>query len=116
MEIKNVFFVIVLEGITDFAAFAAKEELSSRTAYFTTRENKRLLGHVVKQFERQSLMSCSRLCLRNGWCTSTNFIMSSKDDNGTCELNQHDISLINEDNQFHQQEGITFSVLLKVRC
>ena len=117
MEIKNVFFFIVLEGITDFAAFAAKEESSSLTAYFTTRENKRLLGHVVKQFERQSLMSCSLLCLRNGWCTSTNFIMSSKkDDQGTCELNQHDISLINDDNEFHQQEGITFSVLLKVRC
>ena len=117
MEIKNVFFFIVLERITDFAAFAAKEEPSSRTTYFTTRENKRLLGHVVKQFKRQSLMSCSQLCLRNGWCTSTNFIMSSKkDDKGTCELNQHDISLINEDNEFHQQEGIIFSVLLKVRC
>ena len=117
MEIKNVFFFIVLEGITDFAAFAAKEEPSSRTAYFTTRENKRLLGHVVKQVKRQSLMSCSQLCLRNGWCTSTNFIMSSKkDDKGTCELNQHDISLINEDNEFHQQEGIIFSVPLKVRC
>ena len=35
----------------DFAAFAAKEKPSSRTAYFTTRENKRLLGHVVKQFD-----------------------------------------------------------------
>ena len=101
----------------DFAAFATKEESSSHTAYFTTRENKRLLGYVVKQFESQSLMSCSQLCLRNGWCTSTNFMMSSKkDDKGTCELNKHDISLINEDTEFHEQEGITFSMLLKVRC
>ena len=117
MEIKNVFFFIFFEGLVEFAAFAAKEEPSSRTAYFTTWENKRLLGYVVKQFESQSLMSCSQLCFRNGWCTSTNFIMSSKkDDKGTCELNEHDISLRNEDNEFHEQEGITFSMLLKVRC
>ena len=113
MEIKNVFFFIVLEGITDFAAFAAKEEPLSRTAYFTTRENKRLLGHVVKQFERQSLMSCSQLCLRNGWCTSTNFVMSSKkDDKGTCELNQHKISFMDENAGFVGQQGVTFSMLL----
>ena len=41
---------------------------------------------------------------------------SKKDDKGTCELNKHDISLINEDSEFHEQEGITFSMLLKVRC
>ena len=117
MEIKNVFFFIFLEGLMEFAAFAAKEEPSSRTAYVTTWENKRLLGYVVKQFESQSLMLCSQLCLRNGWCTSTNFIMSSKkDDKGTCELNKHNISLISEDNEFLKQEGITFSILLKVRC
>ena len=113
----NFFFLLTfLEGMTDFAAFAAKEEPSSRTAYFTTRKSKRLLGHVVKQFGSESLMSCSQLCLRNGWCTSTNFIMSSKnDDKGTCELNKHDISLVNEDSEFHEQEGIIFSMLLKVR-
>ena len=117
MEVKFIFLLTFLEGITDFAAFAAKEEPSSRTAYFTTRENKRLLGHVVKQFESESLMSCSQLCLRSGWCISTNFIMSSKkDDKGTCELNKHDISFINEDSEFHEQEGIAFSMLLKVRC
>ena len=41
---------------------------------------------------------------------------SKKDDKGTCELNEHDISLISEDSEFHEQEGITFSMLLKVRC
>jgi len=41
---------------------------------------------------------------------------SKKDDKGTCELNMHDISLSNEDSEFHEQEGITFSRLLKVRC
>ena len=120
MKVNFFFLLTFLEGIADFAAFAAfaaKEEPSSRTAYFTSRKNKRLLGHVVKQFESQSLMSCSQLCLRSGWCTSTNFIMpSKKDDKGTCELNKHDFSLSNEDSEFHEQEGITFSRLLKVRC
>jgi len=117
MEVKFFFLLIFLAGMMDFEAFAAIEEPSSRTGFFTTEKNKRLLGHVVKQFESESLMSCSQLCLRSGWCTSTNFIMSSKkDDKGTCELNKHDISLINEDSEFHEQEGITFSMLLKVRC
>ena len=115
MEIKEVVFFIL--SMMDFPVFAAKEEPSSLTAFITTVENKRLLGYVVKQFESQSLISCSQLCLRNGWCTSTNFIMSSKkDEKGTCELNKHDISLINEDTEFHEQEGSTFSMLLKVRC
>ena len=117
MEGKFFFLFIFLEGMMDFAAFAAIEEPLSSTAYFTTEKNKRLLGHVVKQFESESLMSCSQLCLRSGWCTSTNFIMSSKkDDRGTCELNKHDISLVNEVSEFQEQEGITFSMLLKVRC
>ena len=42
--------------------------------------------------------------------------MSSRDDDkGTCELNKHNISLINEDTEFHDQKDVTFSLLLKVR-
>ena len=98
-----------------FAAFAADEELRCHSAFFTTWENSRLQGYVVRRFESSSLMSCSQLCLRNSWCTSTNFKMSSKkDDKGTCELNKHDISVINENTEFHDQEDVTFSLLLKV--
>ena len=39
---------------------------------------------------------------------------SMKDGKGTCELNKHDISLINEKANFHDQQGVTFSMLLKV--
>ena len=39
---ENVSFFIFLDGMMDW------EEPSSRTAYFTTGENKRLLGYVVK--------------------------------------------------------------------
>ena len=112
---KNVLFLILIQRIVYFAAFAADKEWVSRSAYFTTHENRRLKGHVVKRFESRSLMSCSQLCLSNSWCTSTNFKMSSKkDDKGTCELNKHDISVINEDKEFDDQEDVTFALLLKV--
>ena len=39
---------------------------------------------------------------------------SKKDGKGTCELNKHDISLIDENAEFVDQEGVTFSMLLKV--
>ena len=39
---------------------------------------------------------------------------SNKDGKGTCELNKHDISLIDENAEFVDQEGVTFSMLLKV--
>ena len=114
--VKKVFFVIVFQRIVFLiVTFAAEEESFSRSAFFTKRENKRLQGYVVKQFESPSLMSCSHLCFRNSWCTSTNFNMSSKeDDKGTCELNKNDISVINENTEFYNQEDVTFSLLLKV--
>ena len=39
-----------------------------------------------------------------------------KDGKGTCELNKHDISLISENANFHDQQGagVTFSMLLRV--
>ena len=113
--VKIVFFYILIQRTVYFAAFAADEESNSRSAHFTPRKNKRLQGYVVQRFESPSLMSCSQLCLRNSWCTSTNFKMSSRDDDkGTCELNKHNISLINEDTEFHDQKDVTFSLLLKV--
>ena len=39
---------------------------------------------------------------------------SKKDGKGTCELNKHDIPLIDENEEFVDEEGVTFSVLLKV--
>ena len=54
--------------------------------------------------------------MRYAWCTSTNYKMSSKKDGkGTCELNKHDISLIDDENAyFHDQQGVTFSMLLVI--
>ena len=111
-RVKN--FMFFLFQIT-FVFSAGETAKFSRSSYFTTRENKQLKGYVVKRFDSPSLLSCGQQCMRNAWCTSTNYKMSSeKDGKGTCELSKHDISLINGDTNFHDQEGVTFSMLLKV--
>ena len=40
---------------------------------------------------------------------------SKKDSKGTCELNKHAISLIDENINFYDQQGVIFSTLLKVK-
>ena len=95
--------------------FVFSNAISSRSSYFTTRENNQLKGYVVKRFDSPSLLSCSQQCMRNAWCTSTNYKTSSKKDGkGTCELNKHDISLVNEDISLDDHQGVTLSILLKV--
>ena len=101
---------ILINTTTSFAA-----EENSQSGYFQTRENKRLPGHVVKRFSSPSLMSCSQSCLRNSWCTSTNFKESIKQsDKGTCELNKHDGAPNSEGTELVDQPGVTFSMFLKV--
>ena len=39
---------------------------------------------------------------------------SKKDSKGTCELNKHDISLIDKKANFHDQQGVIFSMLLVI--
>ena len=104
--------MVLLSQIT--FVFSAKEtDTFSRSSFFITRENKQLKGYVVKRFDSPSLLSCGQQCMRNAWCTSTNYKMSSKKDGkGTCELNKHDISLINENINFHDQQGVILSTLL----
>ena len=59
-------------------------------------------------------MSCSHSCLRNAWCTSTNFREpSEKNGKGSCELNKH--GGIDGNINFHDEQGVTFSMLLKVK-
>lgn len=96
--------------------FSAEEAATfSRSSYFTTRENKQLKGYVVKRFDSPSLLSCGQQCMRNAWCTSTNYKMSSKKDGkGTCELNKHNWPLIDEYGILQSQHGVTFALLLKV--
>jgi len=116
MDAKRALLVVLFQGTIYSWGFLADEDSTSHSGYFITRENKGLTGHIVKQFESPSLMSCSQLCLRNAWCSSTNFKVSSKKDGkGTCELNKNDNTLKNEKTKLKEQQGVTFSMFLKVR-
>ena len=110
---ESVVLFVLLQTIT---AFSFEETAAfSRSSYFTTQENKQFKGYVVKRFDSPSLLSCGQQCMRNAWCTSTNYKMASKKDGkGTCELNKHDISHIDENANFHDQQGFTFSMLLVI--
>ena len=108
-------FVLFQGSIDVWYLGTAEDSTSSRSAYFTTHENQRLDGHVIEQFESPDSISCGHSCLRNPWCTSTNFKMLSENNGrGTCELNKHGV--LDENTEFHEQEGATFSLILKVRC
>ena len=111
---KYLLLFILLQGMTNTEVVGTEEDSTfSGSAYFATKQNKRLKGHVVNRFESPSFLSCSLGCMRTEWCTSTNFKLSSKhDDKGTCELNAH--SFIDENTEFHEEEGVTFSMLFKV--
>ncbi|PFX12675.1 hypothetical protein AWC38_SpisGene23325 [Stylophora pistillata] len=75
---------------------------------------RKLNGYVAKRLDSPSLLSCGQQCQRNTWCTSTNFKFSFKGkEEGTCELNKHDMSTVNETNNFSDDQQTTFSLLLK---
>ena len=113
MEFTNVLLLFLFQAT---AVFSAEETPTfSRSSYFRTLENKQLNGYVVKRFDSQSLLLCSQQCMKNEWCTSTNYkISSKKEGKGTCELNKHDISLVNENTNFQGQQGVIFTMVLKV--
>ena len=116
MKVKVIWSLIVLqEIILNVTIFAVDENPLSQSAYFTTQQNKKLMGHVVQRFESPSLMSRGHSCIRNTWCSSTNFEqLTWRGDKGTCELNKHDISTVNEDTNFQDRQGSTFTLHLKV--
>ena len=108
--------VLIFFLLQSKAIFSTAENFtSSRSSYFSFLDNKQLKGYVVKRFDSPSLLSCAQQCMRNDWCTSTNYKMSSKKDGkGTCELTKHDISIINENINVHDQPEVAFFMLLKV--
>ena len=116
MKFKSALKFFLFQAIAVFfAEVNADPATFSRSSYFTKRENKQLKGYVVKRFVSPSLLSCDQQCMRNAWCTSTNYKMSfKKDGKGTCELNKHNISLIDENAELIYQQGVTFSMPLKV--
>ena len=113
MGYTKALLIFLLQSTAVF--FSEESSMSFPSTYFEVRENMQLKGYVVKRFDSPSLLSCGRLCMENAWCTSTNYKMSSKKDGkGICELNKHGISIVNETTNFHDHQGVTFSMLLKV--
>ena len=110
-----ILFQVMMNSTVLNALLEEASAVTSRSAFFKSRKNTRLKGHVVKWVYSPSLMSCSQLCARNSWCYSTNFKEASKKDGRvTCELNKHERSVINEEGKFQRQQGVTFSLHLKV--
>ncbi|KAL9975166.1 hypothetical protein ACROYT_G012293 [Oculina patagonica] len=108
MKVSVIWSLIAIQEILlSVTVFASDDSSSSRSAYIETQENMRLKGHVVRRFKSPSLMACSHSCVKNAWCTSTNFHKT------TCELNKHEISTINDDTKLYGREGSTFSLFLK---
>ena len=106
---------VVIYCIFRIAAVFTAEEIF-RSVYIVSWQNKRLSGKAVKNIDSPSLMSCSRLCLRYSWCTSTNFQEAfGKGSESNCELNKHDFNAINDETKLIDQPGTAFTSFLKVR-
>ena len=115
MEVKQVLTFILFQLMMNIVVFVVKGTSRSwRSGYFLTQENKRLPGHVVERFKSPSLISCGHSCLQNAWCTYANFVIPSKNGKGTCELNKHKGSLIAANSKLHDQQGVIFTMILKV--
>ena len=117
MEVKQVFPFILFHLMINIVVFVVEGNSRSwRSAYFLTQENKRLPDNVAERFKSPSLISCSQSCLQNAWCSSANFLMSSKPVNGkgTCELNKHERSHFDANSKLHDQQGVIFTMILKV--
>ena len=113
MGIKRIIILVFFQFIIHLSALASDEGCNTNcSAYFLTKENKRLTGFVVQRFESQSLLSCSLTCLQQSWCTSINFKLISLDGKGICELNKSDFDSDIWSN-LNAVPGVIFSKLLK---
>ena len=111
---KKMNWPIVIYCIFRIAAVFTTEEIF-RSVYTVSWQNKRLSGKAVKNIGSPSVMSCSQLCLRHSWCTSTNFKESfGKSSESNCELNKHDFKAINDETKLTDQPGTAFTTFLKV--
>ena len=115
MEVKQVLTFILFQLMINIVVFGVEGNFRTlRSAYFLTQENKRLPDHVVERFKSSSLISCSHTCLKTSWCTSANFVVSSKNGKGTCELNKHERSLFDPNSKLDDQQGVIFTMIQKV--
>ena len=109
---KRILLLLLIQTSSVSATNDNFDSTPSRFSQFRQWENRQLLGYAFKRFDSTSLISCGQQCLRNQRCSSTNFKWSSskKDGEGTCELNDHEFSFIEENVNFVHQEDVTFSM------
>ena len=69
----------------------------------------KLEGHQIKILKGSTLLSCAQSCLREPKCVSTNFGVSPMENKLVCELNDHRVSLLSND-ELLNAEGYVFSL------
>ena len=69
----------------------------------------KLEGHQIKILKGSTLLSCAQSCLAEPNCVSTNFGVSPVENKLVCELNDHSVSLISNDDLLYA-EGYIFSL------
>lgn len=101
--------VLKMSYINTAMGFNAATGPLSRSAFTVVHGNKQLVGHVVRRFSAPSLIACSQYCLKNEWCTSTNYKNGKK----FCELNMYHIAPENVVHELTDQPGVTFTMYQK---
>lgn len=69
----------------------------------------KLEGHQIKILKGSKLLSCAQSCLTEPKCVSTNFGVSPVENKLVCELNDHRVSLLSNDELLYA-EGYVFSL------
>ncbi|KAL9975574.1 hypothetical protein ACROYT_G012750 [Oculina patagonica] len=69
----------------------------------------KLDGHQIKILKGSTLLSCAQSCLAESKCVSTNFGVSPADNKPVCELNDHGVSLLSND-ELEYAKGFVFSL------
>ena len=80
MGYNNILFFFLFQQSTFLFIAKGTSSLDSLSSYFKIQENKRLMRFAVERSDSPTLLSCSRQCLSNLWCTSINFKFSLKTD------------------------------------
>ena len=89
--------------------FTWSSEQRHRLGALKTVSHHKLEGHQIKIVKGSTLLSCAQSCLTEPNCMSTNFGVSPVENRLVCELNDHSVSLISNDDLLYA-EGYIFSL------
>ena len=89
--------------------FALSSEQRHLLGALETVSHHKFEGHQIKILKGSTLLSCAQSCLTEPRCVSTNFGVSPAENNLVCELNDHRVSLLSNDELLYA-EGYIFSL------